>query len=129
MINLTEILITILISIGLNTFEKKIEPKKYELYFDDGTNVYISINKSQKYFCPKHCTVRHYHETSTSTEYHINNYNLVSNKENYKTSLFLNGKVIDVIYLIHEKKNKNNEIIHSNKKKLELYKFLEDYYN
>ena len=128
MINFTEILITVLISISINTIEKKLEPKKYELYFHDGTYSLISINKSQKYFCPKYCTVKHYHKTSTTSSYDINNYNLISSQENSQNNLTLNGRMVNIIYLINETKDKNSGIIHSDKRKMEIYKFLEENY-
>ena len=59
--NIPEMIMTILISIGIGKFSEYQSPKYYELETVDGNVYNVKVEKNHKYACPLHCKADHYH--------------------------------------------------------------------
>ena len=59
--NIPEMIMTILITIGIGKFSEYQSPKYYELETVDGNVYSVKVEKKHKYACPLHCKAAHYH--------------------------------------------------------------------
>ena len=59
--NIPEMIMTILITIGIGKFSEYQSPKYYELETVNGNVYSVKVEKNHKYACPLHCKADHYH--------------------------------------------------------------------
>jgi hypothetical protein len=59
--NISELLITLLITFGIGKISEYQSPRYYDLETIDGNVYNIKVEKKSKYACPLHCKADHYH--------------------------------------------------------------------
>jgi len=59
--NIMEMIMTIIITIGIGKFSEYQSPKYYELETVDGSVYSVKVEKNHKYACPLYCKADHYH--------------------------------------------------------------------
>ena len=80
--NIPEMIMTILITVGIGKFSEYQSPKYYELETVDGNVYNVKVEKNHKYACPLHCKADHYHNVilTGSKEAMSANYDSPKNK-------------------------------------------------
>ena len=129
MIKLLEIATTMVIFLLVNKAEDYYSSDLIELHLLNGNIEYVKVNKSNKYSCPKSCSINHFHdvlilENETKVE-NEGNYSLFYNNKN---KIFLNGiNIINAFEIIETKKSKKNKVSKTERNKLNLKNFINKY--
>ena len=129
MIKLLEIATTMVIFLLVNKAEDYYSSDLIELHLLNGNIEYVKVNKSNKYSCPKSCSINHFHnalilEDEKKVEKKMN-YNLFYNNKN---KMFLNGiNVINAFEIIEAKKSKKNKVSKTERNRLDLKNFINKY--
>jgi len=76
--SITELLLTVLISLGIGKISEHQSPRYYDIETIDGSMYSIKIEKRTKYACPVHCRTDHYHNVIIEED----KINLTSNSYN-----------------------------------------------
>ena len=104
--NIAEMIMTVLITVGIGKFSEYQSPKYYELETIDGNVYNVKIEKNHKYACPLRCKADHYHNvilTENDIDYSNGSYVLMGLGEE---TLFINSYEVADYVKINTKKNK-----------------------
>ena len=54
-------ILLIILAAGIGIFHDTNKPTEYELSMEDGSNIYVVLQKNSQYACPLYCEVNHIH--------------------------------------------------------------------
>ena len=75
---MTGTILLIILAAGIGIYHDTNKPTEYELSMEDGSNVYVVLQKNSQYACPLYCEVDHVHHAVVCKDAkHIENNQLV----------------------------------------------------
>ncbi|MAJ44264.1 MAG: hypothetical protein CMF96_05910 [Candidatus Marinimicrobia bacterium] len=107
---ITELLLTVLIVMGIGKASEAVKPKQYYAILDSNKIMQVEISRFNRYACPKRCSIPHFHRVHICKEQDVNESELikmlVQNKKELKPISIENQKIVDFIEIETEKKKK-----------------------
>ena len=107
---ITELLLTVLIVMGIGKASEAVKPKQYYAILDSNKIMQVEISRFNRYACPKRCSIPHFHRVHIWKEQKVNESELikmlVQNKKELKPISIENQKIVDFIEIETEKKKK-----------------------
>ena len=86
---------------GIGRVYETIQPKQYYAILETGKIMQVEVSKFNKYACPKHCSIKHFHRVYIYTDKYLNNSELiqmmVKDEEQIIPISIENYKIIDLI--------------------------------
>ena len=69
---MTGTILLIILAAGIGIFHDTNKPTEYELSMEDGSNIYVVLQKNSQYACPLYCEIDHvHHAVMCKDEKHI----------------------------------------------------------
>jgi len=109
---ITELIITALMVMGIGNISEKIQPKQYYAVFESGKIMQVEVSLFNKYACPKRCSIAHFHRVHVCRDQYLNHPELIQMMVQDKKQLLPisieNNKIVDFFEIdTKDVKNKN----------------------
>ena len=110
---LTEIIITILMVMGIGRISESIQPKQYYAILETGKIMQIEVGLFNRYACPKKCGIAHFHRVHVCRDEHLDHPELIQMMIQDKKKLIPisigNSKIIDLVEILPEKSKRKKK--------------------
>ena len=110
---LTEIIITVLMVMGIGRISESIQPKQYYAILETGKIMQIEVGLFNRYACPKKCSIVHFHRVHVCRGEHLDHPELIQMMIQDKKQLIPisigNSKIIDFVEILPEKSKRKKK--------------------
>ena len=107
---ITELLLTVLLVMGIGKASDALKPKQYYAIFDSGKIMQVEVSRFNRYACPKKCSISHFHRVHICRAEGLNHSELIEMMVQDQKQLLPisieNQKIIDFIEIGTEKSKK-----------------------
>ena len=107
---ITELMITVLMVLGIGRFSETIKPKQYYAILESGKIMQVEVSRFNRYACPKNCSIAHFHRVQVCRDQHLNHPELIQLMvQDYKPLLPIsieNNKIVDFIEINSDEKRR-----------------------
>ena len=74
---ITELIITVLMFMGVGKISETIQPKQYYAILESGKIMQVEVSRFNRYACPKNCSISHFHRVHICKNQHLNHPDLI----------------------------------------------------
>ena len=110
---LTELLLTVLMVMGIGRISETIQPKQYYAILETGKIMQIEVSRFNRYACPKKCSIAHFHRVHVCRDEHLDHPELIQMMIQDKKQLIPisigNSKIIDFVEIFPEKSKRKKK--------------------
>ena len=107
---ITELLLTVLLVMGIGKASDALKPKQYYAILDSGKIMQVEVSRFNRYACPKKCSIPHFHRVHICRAEGLNQSGLIQMMVQDQKQLLPisieNQKIIDFIEIGTEKSKK-----------------------
>ena len=110
---ITEIILTVLMVMGIGRISETIQPKQYYAILETGKIMQIEVSRFNRYACPKKCSIAHFHRVHVCRDEHLDHPELIQMMVQDKKQLIPisigNSKIIDFVEFLPEKSKRKTK--------------------